>query len=170
MPTLPFEAPDIVLLQKTHERAAFDCGEASLNLYLQRYARQNAEAGFGLTYVAVAPSQPARILGYYTLASSRIEREAVPPELKLPPYPVPTLLLARLAIDKRAQGHGIGARLLEDVLKRARALAREAGICGVEVDALHDKAAAFYVRFGFLPLQDSPHHLFLPLQSKKSPR
>lgn len=165
---LPFEAPDIVLLQKAHDRAAFDCGEPSLNLYLQRYARQNAEAGFGLTFVAVAPSEPTQILGYYTLSASRIERADVPPALKLPPYPAPTLLLARLAIDKRAQGYGLGARLLEDVLQRARALAREAGICGVEVDALHDNAAAFYARFGFVPLQDSSHHLFLPLRSKNS--
>ena len=168
MPLLPFEAPDIVLLQRSHDRASFDCGEPSLNSYLQRYARQNAESGFGLTYVAVPPSEPTRILGYYTLSASRIERNLLPSSLKLPPYPVPALLLARLAIDKQAQGFGLGARLMEEVLERACALSGEVGVWAIEVEALNDKAAAFYARYGFLSLQDSPHHLFLPLQVKQS--
>lgn len=160
--TSPLE-PRVVVLQKSHERANFDCGEEALNLYLQRYARQNAEAGIGLTYVAVLEERAAHILGYYTVSSSRIARDLVPPQIKLPPHPVPTLLLARLAVDRRAHGTGLGAFLLRDLVKRALVLASEVGLWGIEVDASHQKASEFYLRFGFAPLQDSPLHLFLPL-------
>lgn len=149
-------------LNRSHDRAGFDCGEAALNSYLQRYARQNASAGIGLTFVAVSDDDPTVILGYFTVSASRIEREEMPTDLKkLPHYPIPTLLLARLAVDSKMHGLGLGALLLRDVLKRALTLADEAGFWGVEVDALHDRAAEFYARYGFQALQDSPLHLVL---------
>ena len=160
--------PRIELLHKSHDRASFDCGEPSLNSYLRRYARQNAATGVGLTYVAVWPHEPSRILGYFTLSSSRIERDLLPAEIKLPPYPVPSILLARLAVDRTAQGIHLGEKLLFSVFQRASSLAGEVGVWAIEVEALNDKAAAFYARYGFLSLQDSPHHLFLPLQIKLS--
>ena len=161
----PSAQPRIELLQKSHDRAAFDCGEPSLDLYLQRYARQNAAAGVSLTYVAVWPHEPARILGYFTLSSSSIERDLLPEEVKLPPYPVPSILLARLAVDRTAQGIRLGEKLLLAVFQRALFLSGEVGVWAVEVEALHERAAAFYARYGFTALGDSPFHLFVPIES-----
>lgn len=154
----------IELLGKSHDRAGFDCGEESLNAYLHFYARQNAAAGVGLTFVAVSPSAPTPILGYFTLSMSRVERALVPPAQKVPPYLVPTLLLARLAISLDAQGIRLGEKLLYVVLTRALSLAGKAGLWAVEVEALHERAAGFYARYGFIPFSDSPLHLFLPIE------
>ncbi len=161
----PAEELLIELLQKFHNRAAFNCGEEELDAYLHRYARQNAASGVGLTYVAVFPSAPSTILGYFTLSMSRVERALLPPNLKVPPYPVPTLLLARLAIARDAQGLRLGEKLLYAILARALFLSGEAGLWAVEVEALHERAARFYARYGFIPFSDSPLHLFLPIET-----
>lgn len=157
------QPPRVTLLAKHHNREAFDCGEDSLNAYLQRYARQNASRDAGLSYVAVSPDEPTRILGYYTISVGHIERDLLPQTAKFPSYPAPCLLLGRLAVDKSAQGLGIGAFLLTDVFVRAVYISAEAGLFAIEVDALHQKGAAFYIRYGFEPLLDHPFHLFLPL-------
>ena len=113
--------PVIELLTEKHDRASFDCGEPSLNEYLQRFARQNAENFLGRTYVAVAPGQ-TQIQGYYTISSSAVAREELP-EKRLPRYPIPVVLMGRLTVDQQAQGQGLGELLLLDALKRAAQLA-----------------------------------------------
>ena len=85
-------------------------------------------------------------------------------------YPLPALRIARLAVDARAQGRGIG-ELLKQALILARRTAEAVGCVGVVVDAKSD-AVAFYERYGFGPattvrggLGDRPEPtvLFLPL-------
>lgn len=88
--------PIIELLNETHDRVSFDCGEPSLNDYLQRFARQNAELHLGRTYVLAVPGQ-AHIDGYYTISSGSVARQEVP-EKRLPRYPVPVVLMGRLAV------------------------------------------------------------------------
>lgn len=156
----------IELLATAHDRKSFRCGEESLDTFLHRFARQNMDRGMGVTYVVVEDEAPARILGYYTLSSSAIAREAVPEageSTKLPRYPVPSALIARLAVDSRAQGRGLGLLLMLDALARVVRIADEMGIHAVEVVALHEPARTFYERLGFVALQDDPLHLFLPL-------
>ncbi len=43
--------------------------------------------------------------------------------------------------------------------------ADDAGVYAVEVDALHESAAQFYARYGFVPLRDNPLHLYLPMRT-----
>ena len=76
-PTEP-QRPVFEKLAPYHDRKAFDCGDASLNAYLQRYARQNTERNLGITHVAVSAPKQARILGYYTLLSRSLERDLIP--------------------------------------------------------------------------------------------
>ncbi len=145
-----------------HDRKGFRCGEESLDTFLHRFARQNMERGLGVTYVAVEEEAPTRILGYYTLSSSAIARQDVPDQgasAKLPRYPVPSALIGRLAVDQGAQGRGLGLLLMMDALARVVRIADEMGIHAVEVEALHERARAFYERLGFVPLQDHPLHL-----------
>lgn len=152
----------IELLTEKHDRSAFDCGEPSLNEYLQRFAWQNAELFLGRTYVLVAPDQ-AQIKGYYTISSGSVARQDLP-EKRLPRYPVPVVLLGRLAVDQNAQGQGFGEFLLLDALKRSAQLAQHLGIFAVVVDALNEPAQSFYQRYGSTETVDNPMRLYLPIK------
>jgi GNAT superfamily N-acetyltransferase len=100
-------------LSKHHDRAAFDCDDTDLNLYLQRYARQNHESGGAKCFLAVASDTPARILGFYTLSPASIEYSRTPALAKkgLARYDVPVFRLGRLAVDKSIQGRGLALQL-----------------------------------------------------------
>jgi GNAT superfamily N-acetyltransferase len=148
-------------LNDRHDRSHFDCGESSLNLYVQRYAGQHDRRGFGRTYVAVAEASNT-ISGYHTISSGSLALETVPDNL--PHHPVPIVLVGRLAVDRRFQGQGIGGLLLVDALRRAQRAADELGIYAVAVEALSDRARSFYERFGFRALTDDRLHLYLPIK------
>lgn len=152
----------IGLLTEKHDRVSFDCGEPSLNEYLQRFARQNAELFLGRTYVLVVPGQ-TRIEGYYTISSGAVARQDLP-EKRLPRYPIPVVLMGRLAVDRQAQGRGYGELLLQDALKRSAQLAQHLGIYAVVVDALNEKARDFYGKYGFAQTVDDPMRLYLPIK------
>lgn len=148
-------------LSSAHGRTHFDCGEPALDEYLRRYARQNDARGLGRTYVAVRPGEE-RVLGYYTLSSGCVTFDAVPE--KLPRYPVPVVRLARLAVDRSAQGQHLGETLLIDALKRSLRLADTLGVYVVEVQAISDRARSFYLKYGFSELADDRLHLYLPMK------
>jgi GNAT superfamily N-acetyltransferase len=105
------------------------------------------------------------VLGYYAISTHGVRREDLPDEQAkgLPRMDVPVVLLGRLAVDKSAQGCGLGSLLLLDALRRVELLAEEVGIRAVEVDAIDDTARNFYLKFGFMPLLDDLGHLFLPM-------
>jgi len=151
-------------LGKQHKRENFDCGEESLNEFLQKYARQNSTRGFGRTFVAVLPGD-AEVLGYYTLSSGNISFEIVPE--KVPRYPIPTVHLGRLAADLKMRGQGLGELLLIDALERAVLVAEEIGIYAVELFALTENAKRFYLKYGFVALKDDEKHLYLPIETLK---
>jgi GNAT superfamily N-acetyltransferase len=153
-------------LAKAHERAQFSCGHATLDDFLKKYAGQYARRKLGTTYVAVAEGQP-RVLGYYTLAPSHFEFANAPAELLkgLPKHPVPSLLLARLAVDQAERGKGLGRFLLLDALARCLRVAHEVAFRAIEVEAIDDQAAAFYAKYGFLPFPGDHYHLVVPLET-----
>jgi GNAT superfamily N-acetyltransferase len=148
-------------LSPAHDRGSFDCGEQTLNEYLRRYAGQHDRKGLGRTYVAVERGGSA-VKGYYTILSGAVSFEIVPENL--PRHPVPVLLLGHLAVDRTAQGHGVGAMLLIHALKRAVDVSEQLGVHAVAVDALNDSARAFYLKYGFSELLDDPLHLFLSIK------
>jgi GNAT superfamily N-acetyltransferase len=152
-------------IARHHDRKSFDCGTPDLNLYLERYARQNHEMGGAKTFVAVSPDAPARILGFYSIAPGAIEFANVPATLtrKLGRYDVPVFRLGRLAVSRDHQGHGLGADLLLAAGARALAVAAEVGGVALAIDAKDEKAAGWYARFGAVPLLDDPLRLILPL-------
>src|SRR5262245_52726722 len=122
-------------LNRSHERADFCSGKASLDEFLRSRVIQYEKRKLGRTYVAVRPGM-SRVLGYYTLAASSLSYQNVPAALakKLPRHSVPVILLARLAIDQSAQGQGLGKLLLLDGLRRSLEISRTLGIHAVEVD------------------------------------
>jgi len=155
------EAP----LAKRHDRAAFDCGDADLNLYLQKYARQNHESGGAKCFVAAPAAAPARILGFYTLSPASLEYARTPALAKkgLARYEVPAFRLGRLAVDKTVQGRGLGGALLLRAVDRCIRVAQDVGGVALLIDAKNDRAARWYESYGALRLDDAPLSLVLPL-------
>jgi GNAT superfamily N-acetyltransferase len=156
-------------LTRGHDRTFFDCGEPALNDYIKRHARQNQDRGIGRTYVA-AEADGVRVFGFYTIASASIRpRDLAESERRrLPRYRVPMVQVARLAVDSSARGQGLGESLLYHALQLATRAADMIGIFGVEVYAKHETAAAFYRRFGFVPLEDDRLHLYLPVHTART--
>ena len=157
----PFYEP----LASHHDRAGFDCGEASLNEFLKQRARQNAERNLGVTHVAVASPGEVAILGYYTLLVRSIEREDFAGAKKLPRGEIGVALLARLAVSKEAQGQGLGTQMLLRAIVQTERAARDLGIHALVVHALHERARDWYLGldFGFELLTDDPLHLGLSI-------
>jgi len=152
-----------------HDRKAFDCGTPELNIYLERYARQNHESGGAKTFVAASTTEPTRIFGYYSISPGAVEFSRVPEALtrKLGRYEVPVFRLGRLAVGRDLQGHGLGADLLLAAGARALAVAMEVGGTALAIDAKDASAARWYVRFGAVPLLDNSVQLILPLATVK---
>lgn len=152
---------------RTHVRDAFDSGSAPLDQYLARFARQNHESGVSKTFVAVPIAEPTRIMGYYSLSASQVEAEQVPPSAlrRRGGYPIPVVLLGRLAVDRRWQGAGLGGDLFLRAAERVLAVSEEVGVRAIAIDAKDERAAGWYVRFGAAPLLDRPLTLLLPLET-----
>jgi len=150
----------IAKLRRAHGLEAFDCGERPLNDYLIRHALANQRSGSSQTYVAVDAT--GSVVGYYTLTVGQVLYGDAPERLKkgLPRYPVPIMLLARLAISVQWQGQGTGAGLLKDAMLRTVQAADIAGIRAFVTHAKNDRAKAFYTHFNFAPLPSDPCHLY----------
>ena len=78
---------------------------------------------------------------------------------------MPVIRIGRLAVDQTMQGKGVGDSLLMDALYRSLKFSKEVGIFAVVVDAKHDKAKAFYLKYGFSEFHDEPLELFLPVKT-----
>jgi len=160
-------------LDASHDRAGFDCGVTPLNDFLRKTARQHREKGLSNTFVLLDEEAPGDILGFFTLSFLEVDASLLSPEhaRRLPKTSrLPAAKLARLAVDKERQGKGYGAILLADAVKRVVAAAKESGgIVGLFVDAKDEQARQFYLGFGFIPLQDNPLALFLPLKTLLGP-
>lgn len=147
------KAVEIRPLARDDDRSAFTCGQADLDRFFEHYAGQNQfKLNLAVTYVALVG---ARIVGFATVAPSTVERASVPSarlRKRLPGYPLPVLRLARLGVDTRAQGLGIGKALLRHVLRLAIEQRERFGCVGVVTDAKPD-AVTFYTGLGFQALE-----------------
>jgi len=141
----------------------FDCGREQLNQYPLRYAWQNQQAGAAQTYVGVVGES---IVGFHTLAVGQVTYDDAPQRLTkgLARHPVPIVLLARLAVDRRWQNQGLGKALLKDAMQRTLQAADIAGVRALAVHAKDDEARRFYERFDFVPSPSDPMHLFVLLK------
>lgn len=153
-------------LDARHDRRGFQCGVPELDDYLVRQASQDVRRRIAAVFVMVAEERPDRIIGYYTLSSFAVRTTGLPEsELrKLPRYPTtPATLIGRLARDVNEPG--MGGLLLADALKRILASSSEVASALVVVEAKDQPAVAFYQKFGFIPILESPRKLFLPMRT-----
>jgi len=150
---------------RRHDRAAFSCGEPTLDRYLKEQASQHHRDGIATTHVLLADGETSRIVGFYTLSAAQVvlDEIAEPDRRRLPRYPVPCARLARLAVDSTARGRGFGALLIAHAVERCLRLRDELGIRLLVVDALNENAERFYRTYGFTPTTSAAKTLYLNL-------
>lgn len=133
-----------------HELDAFRCGNAELDEWLARHARTATGQG---TRTSVLVVDPGEVVGYFAVAPHLLEREQAPRSIgRGAPARIPAILLAKLALHERLQGSGLGSELLIHALATIVAAARSAGGRIIVVDAIDERAEAFYRAHDFQPV------------------
>jgi hypothetical protein len=139
-------------LERRHNLDDFDCGEPALDEWLERHARGAHAAGSARVFVTTVEDDDT-VVGYYAVAAAQVAPEAATERtLKGQPRtrPVPAILLARLAVDRRHQrAEAIGARVLL-------------------VHAKHEAAKAWYLQYGFEESPTDPLHLVMLLKDVRA--
>lgn len=139
-------------LTRNHDRTHFDCGKEELTEWLKKFSWQNQRANNATTYVSTMDGQ---VVGYYALCSGAVEPGSVSQRFAHGrPNPIPCIVLARLAVDRRVQGQGVGRALLTDALQRSLQASETIGAACVIINCLDIEAKAFYQRFGIF--EESP--------------
>jgi GNAT superfamily N-acetyltransferase len=161
-------------LEEHDEVEKFDCGDEPLNKYLKHHAWTNqAKSSLGVTYVAADEAAPRVVLGYFTLAMASVAREAFPKRYVrgLPPYDLPLVLLARLAVDRRFAGRGLGHALISEAFRISLRVADEVGCRCIVTDAYRDRIS-WYAKYGFVPIEGAiegePQRMFLDIRTVRA--
>lgn len=149
---------------KAHDRSVFSCGVPELDLYIRQQASQDVKRDVARVFVAVN-GENALVAGYYSLSAASFGKNDLPAAeaKRLPHYPVPAVLLGRLAVDGACKGQGLGAWMLIDALNRIALASETLAVHAVIVDAIDENAAAFYQKYGFLRFPNTARRLFLPM-------
>lgn len=153
-----------VLLAAGHELDGFECRSSEQTEWLRQHARQSASSGSTRVLVVTMPESSA-VVAYYAWCMASLALDDAPRRgcKGAGRYPQPVALLARLGVDVRHEGRGIGAGLLQDVIARTHALGEEIGCRGLLVHAETVAARDFYLHlvpeFAVSPTDEL--HLFL---------
>ncbi len=149
-----------------HRLEGFDCGKPALNDWLVRHARQAQGSGSAKTFVV---EDDGRIVGYFSLTVGQIDALEAPERIRkgMGQYPVPVVILARLAVSRQDQGRGMGFGLLQDAIRRTMLIAEQPGIRAMLTHPIDEEAAKFYARFGFIASPLSAQQLLLLLKDAR---
>lgn len=148
------------------DASQFDSGETNLDDYIRRRALANHIQGASRCFVT---GRDGRVAGYYALASASVQHSDLAGKVRRNmPDPVPVILLSRLAVDKKAQGTGLGKNLLRDAILRSVDASEIIGVRALLVHALHDNARAFYAHFDFEPSPTDPLHMLLLIKDARA--
>jgi predicted N-acetyltransferase YhbS len=149
-------------LDAGHRLETFDCGKPALNEWLVRHARQAQASGSAKTFIV---TDDARVVGYFSLTVGQVDTLDAPERIRkgMGQYPIPVVVLARLAVSIQDQGRGIGVGMLQDAIRRTLMIAEQAGIRALLTHPIDENAARFYQRFGFMssPLREQQFLLLL---------
>ena len=161
---MSLSAPQV--LNSSHRISHFDCGKPALNEWLVRHAGQAQSSGSARTFVV---SDSDEIAGYYSLTVGQVDSIEAPTRIRkgMGQYPVPVVLLARLAVSLHHQGRGIGRGLLQDAVRRTLVIAEQAGIRALLAHPINENASRFYLRFGFIPSPLREQQLLLILKDAR---
>ena len=153
-------------LDAKHALHPFDCGKPALNDWLARHALQAQSSGSAKTFVVL---EDARVVGYLSLAVGQADAVEVPDRVRkgMGQFPIPVVILARLAVSLQDQGRGIGVGLLQDAIRRTLAIAQQAGVRTLLTHPIDAQPAQFYRRFGFEPSPLREQQLLLLLKDAR---
>ena len=153
-------------LDASHRLDEFDCGKPALTDWLLRHARQAQSSGSARTFVVC---DDERVAGYFSLTVGQIDTLEAPERMRrgMAQYPIPLVILARLAIDLDYQRRGLGFSLLQDAIRRTVAIAEHAGIRALLTHPIDAQADAFYRRFGFEATPAHDRQLILLLKDAR---
>jgi GNAT superfamily N-acetyltransferase len=134
--------------------------------WLKHRAMANQVRGASRTFVVA--NQDGCVYGYYAMAAGAISQQTAAGGVRRNmPDPIPVMVLARLAVDYRAQGIKLGGALLQDAVKRAVHVSQNTGVRALLVHALHERARSFYEHYGFHVSPADPMVLMLRLSNAK---
>lgn len=152
-------------IAKHHDRKAFDCGDAAMNEFLHRYARQSHDAGGAKTFLAINNADNTTVLGFYSLAPGALAYADTPEIVRrgLARHDVPGFRLARLATQFKLQGNGLGGQLLAAAGRRCLRAAANVGGVILIIDAKNDHAANWCAAYGAVLLANTPLTLVMSL-------
>lgn len=158
---MTLQAPEPLASQ--HRLEGFDCGKPALNDWLLRHARQ--AQGSGSAKILVVTDGDDRVAGYFSLTVGQVDTLEAPERIRkgMGQYPVPVVILARLAVSRVHLGRGIGVGMLQDAIRRTLVIAEQAGVRAMLTHPIDEDAARFYTRFGFIasPLREQQWLLLL---------
>lgn len=164
--------PRIEQLSGSHAITGFSCGVQDLDDYLHKYAAQNHARHISTVYIAVdrsiAPDAISiPVLGYYTLSNLSISRDELPAKVakRLPAYPIPAILLGRLAVEKTLQGQRLGKFLLFDSFEKVVQSSTQVAAFALVVDAMFVHLVPWYKQFGFQECTKTPRRLFISVNT-----
>jgi GNAT superfamily N-acetyltransferase len=154
-------------LAAQHRLEGFDCGKPALNDWLLRHARQAQGSGSAKTFVVAEDDD--RVAGYFSLTVGQVDTLEAPERIRkgMGQYPVPVVILARLAVSLKDQGCGIGFGMLQDAIRRTLMIAEQAGIRAMLTHPIDEEAARFYNRFGFIASPVREQQLLLLLKDAR---
>lgn len=160
--SLELTAPQ--LLTTGHRFDGFSCGEPVLDEWLKRRAMANQVGGASRTFVVA--DRDDHVYGYYAMAAGAVSHSMATGGVRRNmPDPIPVMVLARLAVDRRAQGIKLGGALLRDAANRAVTVSQNTGVRALLVHALHERAKSFYEHYGFQSSPADPMTLMLRLSN-----
>jgi predicted N-acetyltransferase YhbS len=153
-------------LDTQHHLDSFDCGKPALNEWLLRHARQAQGSGSAKTFVVTDDN---RVVGYFSLTVGQVDTLEAPDRIRkgMGQYPIPVVVLARLAVSIQDQGKGIGIGMLQDAIHRTLLIAEQAGIRAMLTHPIDEEASRFYKRFGFVTSPLSDQQLLLLLKDAR---
>lgn len=155
-----------VALEAHHNLEGFDCGKPALTDWLLRHARQAQGSGSARTFVGC---DGQRVAGYFSLTVGQVDTTEAPEQVRrgMGQYPIPVVLLARLAVDTDYQGKGIGVGMLQDAIRRTLLISEQAGIRALPTHPIDTQADTFYRKFGFEPTPEQENQLILLLKDAR---
>lgn len=136
------------ILNKTHDKASFDCGNEPMNAYLKTMANQHAKKGISLTYVL---SNASKICAFFSLTVDALENHSI----KGYPNKIPVVLIGRIGVDKTMQGKGLANVMISEAMHQAKQVSQIVGVAFVVIDAKNERLATYYQNHGFLRMGDT---------------
>ena len=154
-------------LAAQHRLEGFDCAKPTLNHWLLHHARQAQTSGSARTFVVA--DEENRVAGYFSLTVGQVDTVEAPERIRqgMGRFPLPVVILARLAVTRENHGCGIGVGMLQDAIRRTLVIAEQAGIRAILTHPIDEDAARFATRFGFIASPLRQQQLLLLLKDAR---